>query len=375
VSPDLDVVIVGDGPAGAALAASCVGLGLDTVVVGQGTPWRSTYGVWLDEVPDLPQDVFAATRDRFVTVATTRREISRGYGVIDNAALRAHLGLDHHLVRDAMTRIRPHHALATVELLDGDRVSGRFVVDATGPARESPPAWQTGYGVVVDADVVHSQFTTDAVTLMDWSVVGDAPTFCYVVPTTRGWLVEETALATREPVDAGELRNRLARRLGEGVVADAEAAGWTEEVTIPIGLPARRATGRVVPFGAAAGMGHPVTGYSVAAALRAAPRVAQAIGADADVADAVWPRSALRARALHDAGLRAVLRLSPFETADLFEAFFAMPVERWAPYLRVDAEPQQLARAMAGVFRSVPWSVRRRLARVDPRLVARLVRG
>jgi lycopene beta-cyclase len=375
MTPDHDVVIVGDGPAGAALAAECAGVGLDTAVVGQGLPWRNTYGMWLDEVEALPPDVFASTRDRVVVVAANRRELMRPYGVIENAELRSHLDVDRHLVRDVMTGITPHRGLAEVELLEGGPVTGRVVVDATGVGTGLPPAWQTAYGVVVGGDVVRSQFTVDAVTLMDWSVTGEAPTFCYVVPLAHGWLAQETALATREPVATSELRRKLAQRLGEGVVADAESDGPVEQVQIPMGLPIKRGSGPVVPFGSGAGMLHPVTGYSVAASLRTAPRVAQAIAAGTDVHEAVWPRPTRRTRALHDRGLAALLRLDPHATTDFFEAFFSLPVERWAPYLSIDSRPRDVARAMRGVFRAAPWSVRRRLARVDRRLVARLVRS
>lgn len=374
MSPDHDVVIVGDGPAGAALAAACADLGLAVAVVGQGAPWRNTYGMWLDEVPDLPPEVFDGRRDRVVVVAATRHEIGRGYGVIDNGALRDHLGLDAHLVRDAMTKLTAHRTSADVELLDGGSITGRVVVDATGSGSMAPPAWQTAYGVIVGADVVRSQFTVDAITLMDWSVTGDVPTFCYVVPKAGGWLVQETVLASVEPVGTDVLRRKLSTRLGEAVVADAEAVGGVERVRIPMGLPIRQGSGPIVSFGAAAGMIHPVTGYSVAAAFRAAPRVAQAIAAGSNVHESVWPRAARRSRALHDYGLAALLRFDPWQMSNFFEAFFALPVDRWAPYLSIDSGPGDVARAMSGVFRSAPWSVRRQLARPDRRLGAGLLR-
>ncbi len=70
----------------------------------------------------------------------------------------------------------------------------------------------------------------------------------------------------------------------------------------------------VVAFGAAAKLTHPATGYSVAASLRAAPRVAAAIadGGDArHVWEAVWPPALRRTRRLHDYGLEVLLGLGP----------------------------------------------------------------
>ena len=53
--PDLlDVVVAGDGPAGAAVAAAADAAGLRTVLVGSGRPWTNTYGAWVDEVPAMP---------------------------------------------------------------------------------------------------------------------------------------------------------------------------------------------------------------------------------------------------------------------------------------------------------------------------------
>ena len=113
----------------------------------------------------------------------------------------------------------------------------------------------------------------------------------------------------------------------------------------------------------------PATGYSVGASLAAAPRVARSIADDADVHDAVWPLAARRARSLHDYGLDVLCWLDPRSTAAFFDAFFRLPVDRWSPYLRIDTTPKDVMRVMRGVFAEAPWSVRRRLATGDPRLV------
>jgi lycopene beta-cyclase len=124
-----------------------------------------------------------------------------------------------------------------------------------------------------------------------------------------------------------------------------------------------------VRFGAAAGYVHPSTGFSVAATLRAAPRVAAAIAATAGrpeaVAAAVWPPSMRTSRRLHRYGLDVLLRLDAGQLAAFFDAFFELPVARWAPYLRVDASPAQVTLTMAALLRRAPRSVRRRLV-VNP---------
>jgi lycopene beta-cyclase len=65
-------------------------------------------------------------------------------------------------------------------------------------------------------------------------------------------------------------------------------------------------------------------------------------------------------RALHDYGLRSLLRLGP-DAGAFFDAFFDLPVDRWMSYLRIDSPPTEVARTMAAVFAAVPWVVRRKL--------------
>ncbi|MEX2626687.1 MAG: lycopene cyclase family protein [Ilumatobacteraceae bacterium] len=389
----VDVAIVGDGPAGLALAAACCTVGLGVVVHGSGEPWRATYAAWRDDVPMVPDEVFSSVTDVVDVVGARRHRIERSYGVFANEALRAHLLAD--LPPDTVR----------MGYVDPAVLDAPTVMDATGvdPAVE-PRSWQTAYGVVLPEVPVALDVAPDTVTLMDWrqpsctdgDVDGDGngdgvrpPSFCYVVPVHDGWLVEETVLAAAPAVAPAALRARLAARLGPEGPALLGGAIRSEEVRIPMGLPlpvvprprprtrprtrSRPAGGGPVPFGAAAGFVHPATGYSVAASLRAAPRVAQVIAAGGDVWSAVWPRPHRRARALHDYGLDALLRLDGGDTAAFFDAFFELPDERWAAYLRVDVTPREVAGVMRQVFGRAPWRVRRRLAAGDPRVLRRLV--
>ena len=89
--PDLDVAIVGDGPAGLALAAACRRAGLAVAVVGDGGPWRATYGMWHDEVADVPGPCFGHVSARAIVHGHRRHVIERAYAIVDNDALRAHL--------------------------------------------------------------------------------------------------------------------------------------------------------------------------------------------------------------------------------------------------------------------------------------------
>jgi lycopene beta-cyclase len=129
----------------------------------------------------------------------------------------------------------------------------------------------------------------------------------------------------------------------------------------------------VVATGAAAGLIHPATGYSVAAGLRVAPLLARALRRAADSGldpgglaragwDAVWPPDRRRARRLERYGLDRLMVLGGDGTRSFVDAFFSQPADRWASYLSGVASSAQVARTMAGVFRSSPWRVRRVLA-------------
>lgn len=381
--------MVGDGPAARALGAACSVHGLDVVIVGPDEPWTSTYGVWVDEVPGHRDAIAVDTA--IDVVATARHRLERRYGVVHNQRLRASLDAASSATRllTRVTAVQHHLWGAAVDTADGTRLTAHLVVDAAGPAgavldRRSDRglSYQTAYGLVLPE---HPGLGGEVAVLMDWrpppgAGAEDDPTFVYVVPLEGGrWLVEETSLARRVPMPADELRRRLACRLGADLT---DRADHVEHVRIPMrpGLPNRLQP--TVGFGAAAGYVHPATGYSLSASLRAAPRVASAIAdgiaADTDASalalhvwNAVWPAAHRRTRVLHDHGLGALLRLGAPDVQTFFEAFFSVPTPTWSPYLRVDATPAEVSRAMAAVFSRVPWPVRARLAAGSPAAFAR----
>ncbi len=135
-------------------------------------------------------------------------------------------------------------------------------------------------------------------------------TFLYAVPLPDGRvLLEETSLARRPGLPFAELRDRLLARLaGHGIdPGDADV----ERVRFPVDAGPVAGSGRVVAFGAAAGLTHPATGYGVADALRLAPRVADAIatGGAAAARRVVWPARARAVHRLRRAGLATLLAL------------------------------------------------------------------
>jgi len=173
-----DVLVVGAGPAGRALAGAAAGRGLRTALVDPAPrqPWRITYGAFSAELPlDLPAAAVAA-RARGRAVAVTHRDLGWEYTVLDVPGLRAHL--DAALTAVTVVEGRTgHRAPDGVVLTDGRRIAARVVVDAGGyrqpllprsqPAR--PAAEQTAYGVVVHETTAAPVVGPGDALFMDWT--------------------------------------------------------------------------------------------------------------------------------------------------------------------------------------------------------------
>jgi lycopene beta-cyclase len=383
-----DVAVVGDGPAGSALARALHVRGVDVILIGDDRPWTATYTTWVDDLDGVEWLDDRIWLHRFGSVAVRFERpvhLARSYGVLDNERLR--------------TSLRTDVPRRTARVTRPDEAEARLVIDATGwppglatsaaDAKDLDPemTWQTAFGVVV-AHAPDGPLGTP--TMMDFSappIPGElgVTTFAYSFPVANGWLVEETVLAGGA-IDPDLLAPRLASRLELSVDELSSRAIRVERVRIPmsIDLPSRAPTD-TVRFGAAAAMIHPATGYSVAASVRAADRVAEVVAhrldrcADASgdvraVAEAVWPTRLRRARRLHEYGLDVLLSMDSDEVRRFFQTFFEMPEHRWAGYLRIDTPPGALAMTMATMFVRADWRLRRRLVSGDPRLLVRVLR-
>ncbi|MFI6100134.1 lycopene cyclase family protein [Lentzea sp. NPDC051213] len=313
----LDVLVIGGGPAGRALARACAQEGLDTALVDRHPHrvWTATYGAWADELPPGTPTKAVSTTVR--AYAREEHLIPRTYVVLDNARL---------------------HELPSEVTVLHEPAPARYTFNATG-ARKGR-AEQTAVGVVIESDSTET-------TLMDWRG-GD--TFLYTVPLGGGAvLVEETCLAARPGMPLSELRHRLHARLAPGA--------QEERVRFPLDAP--RAEG--LAFGAAAGFIHPATGYSVATSLALAPKVAQAVRAGEHPKHVIWSRKALIVHALRRLGLEALLRMDADETRDFFELFFRLPAELQRAYLSGREDVRGTSEAMTKLFRAAPWRLRAKM--------------
>jgi lycopene beta-cyclase len=360
--------------------------------------WPATYASWVDELPDRFREVVFHRWETVLAWGNRRHELDRAYAVIDNVKLQQLLlsDLPDGSIRRGIVRQveRPHHDWI-VTLDDGLRLRSRVVIDASGgvglvaPSQQGA-AYQTAYGVRVPSDQAPLDLDIGQAILMDWRPLNDPnarfgghATFLYVLDRGDGTrLVEETSLARTPGLPLEELRARLATRIGPDVMA----IGRGEEVSIRMSSPSRSGSTSVCRFGAAGGFVNPVTGYSLATSLRRAPRVAAAIddalgqnkGAtvpSATIDESMWPRTARRTRALHDFGLQALLRLTPDECAQFFDAFFDLPTPVWSAYMSTETSARAVARAMRLLFAACPWRLRRRLAVLGPGLLLRALTG
>ncbi|WP_293238576.1 lycopene cyclase family protein [Mycolicibacterium sp.] len=377
----MDVLVVGGGPAGVALAGACGRLGLATGLVDPAPerPWTATYGMWSRELPvDLPATVVAA-RAAGRVIARTEHQLGWEYAVLDVPALQSHLA-------DRLTGVTIHAGRVlgspepgVVALADGSHLRASVVIDAGGGARpldptssHRAPAAQTAYGVIVDQDAAAPLIAPGEALFMDWRADhGETgwPTFLYVIPLGGGQvLVEETSLARRPALSLSTLRRRLHARLERHGIEPRKDAR-SEKVFFRVDHPRHRGAG-ALGFGAAAPLIHPATGFSLASSLQLAPRVAAALAAHlpGDPSRAmtaarktVWPLDARVVHHVRRIGLESLLRMPPTEVPDFFEQFFELPeAHRWT-YLTARDDVRGTLAAMNCLFRVSSGRLRRHL--------------
>jgi lycopene beta-cyclase len=112
-------------------------------------------------------------------------------------------------------------------------------------------------------------------------------------------------------------------------------------------------------------MVHPATGYSLGDAFAMAPRVAAAIadtprGQAASAARRViWSPRARTVHRLRTRGLRTLLALPADRHPEFFSSFFTLPSDVRDAYLTGREDVPGTAAAMAAVFRTASWGIRK----------------
>lgn len=391
-----DILIVGAGPAGLALAAALCDAGLRVTVVapaGPDAPWPNTYGIWEDELPAPELAALLAHRwtDCVAYAGGAEHRLPRVYGLLDNARLQAHL-----LARCTAGGLRWQrqparhiaHAAdgASVTLGDGSVTRARLVVDASGHTPifvQRPPAgaiaYQAAYGIV--GVFTQPPVRAGQLVLMDYRAAHlteteqrtEPATFLYAMDLGDGrFFAEETSLAHAPALPFAQLKARLHRRLAHMGSAVATVA-HEEFCLFPMNLPVPLLDQPVLGYGGAASMVHPASGYQVGAALRQAPIVAaalaQALAAPGATPTsiaragwaALWPPPRLHNHRLYLFGLQTLLTFDAVRLQEFFAAFFRLPYAQWSGYLSNTLETPAVMQTMLTLFMRAPWAVRSKL--------------
>jgi lycopene beta-cyclase len=383
VKPLPDALVIGSGPSGWLAAGVCAEEGYRTTLVAPEpeAAFVPTYCCWLDDVPTPFREAIAHVWPYVELHTDARRRVDRPYAIMDNKALA-------HVLRSRASNVevksgvvsgltsRDGKTYAAGEGPDGPSLEAYdLVIDASGRrgrfegAGDGPMTAQTAWGVFVE---VPAGVPAPEPTFMDFRGAPgeEVPTFGYVLPMPDGTvLVEETVLAAQPPVPPESLRPALQRRLRALGLHEARVVR-EERVFIPMGGPTPSLPRVAVPFGAAAGMGHPATGYLLASVLRTEGRlrmgVRRGLAASSSAARneylhrALWPRSVRTTRQLHLRGLELLLGMDRARISGFFRSFFDTPRWCWTGYLRTDAHPWRVRAAMSSTFlllshRDRPW--------------------
>lgn len=349
--------------------------------------WRNTFAAWREDLDtSVTEPEVAAVVDRMVAVGvgSVRHELSGQYVVLNNTALHARLR------RNEITEVAGTVAGAerdrthtVVRLRDGRDLRAGVVVDASGSARAlsggRPPgssAQQTAVGVDVDAELARPVLAEAEGLFMDWRAAPDAggrePTFLYAVPLGSGrMLLEETSLTHRPGLSLGLLRQRLHSRLSRvGIIPDSPEERVRFPLDDPIPDRARTSRSGVLPFGAAAGLVHPATGFSVATSLCLAPRLACALGAGLERQPVkaveygwslLWPREALAVRKLQLRAAAGLLAMPASCVPEFFDVFFSIGRDHRRAFMSSSSDFRSFSGALTAVFERAPWRIRRLL--------------
>lgn len=416
-----DVLVIGGGPAGLCLAAEVAKLGLTTTVIasGLGETWERSYGTFAKDVATA--DLGEAVKRRFSCplVQVSSREpiaLSESYLRFDTGALQS-------LLFERAARADVQFLSGTVSTVEFDaqskrtvcgasmvpgpgdahseartvQLEARVVVNASGGElpgpnwhRVTPTGYQSAYGEWIE--VPEHPFAEGEMSLMDYRRLDSTrpdeafpASFLYALPESGGrrgpgtLFVQETVLVSRVPVPMPILRERLTRRLDQLGLRRTRTLG-TERCVIPLGgaLPDKR--GIVLPFGAAAGLVHPATGYQLATALTLAPEVGRIVaerlpcGVDDVVSAALehmWPDKNRRARRFYELGAATLASLSPSMMEEFIGEFFSLPGGRWQRFMAGTMGASEIAETMWRIFMLARGPLRAQLIRSGSSVTSR----
>ncbi|KAL2970900.1 hypothetical protein AAZX31_15G163900 [Glycine max] len=366
----LDLVVIGCGPAGLALAAESAKLGLKVGLIGPDLPFTNNYGVWEDEFKDLGLEGCIEHVWKDTIVFLDNKDpifIGRSYGRASRHLLHEELlrrcvesGVSYlsSRVESIIEATNGHsHVVCEYDIVVPSRLvtvasgaaSGKLLQYEVGGPKVSV---QTAYGVEVEVE--NNPYDPNLMVFMDYRDYmkqnvqcpeANFPTFLYAMPMSRTRVFfEETCLASKDAMPFDLLKKKLFSRLNTMGIRITKT--YEEEWSyIPVGGSLPNTEQKNLAFGAAASMVHPATGYSVVRSLSEAPKYASVIATilkDGHAKDIItqerrkenlsmqawntlWPQERKRQRAFFLFGLALILQLDIEGIRTFFRTFFCLP--------------------------------------------------
>ena len=402
-----DVAVVGCGPAGVALASELGRRGAKVALVGPDAPFVNNYGVWLDEFQEIGmEDCLDQVWDSAVcyTREDKELEVKRPYARVCRKKLRDKLlqrceETNVTFLPSMVQKVEDGMHESRVVCVDGNQIRAKVVAVAAGASGADliqyedeaehalAVASQTAYGIECEVDSY--PWPKDKMLFMDfrrhhtglwegaalrrreetshmaeqrqgqggmkvgdaagdthlWGTENEVPSFLYAMPMADGKVfLEETCLVARPGLPFDVLKRRLEGRL-RAMNIKVTYLHDEEWSYIPMGGPLPCTAQQRIAFGAAAGLVHPATGYSIARSLKEAPAVAEALMAGLGQADAtahtvtqcgwgvLWSGERKRQASFHIFGMELLAKLSLREINEFFETFFILPEKLWRGFL------------------------------------------
>ncbi|KAL7593496.1 lycopene epsilon cyclase, chloroplastic [Lactuca sativa] len=404
----LDLVVIGCGPAGLALAAESAKLGLNVGLIGPDLPFTNNYGVWQDEFIGLGLEgcIEHSWKDTLVYLDDDADpiRIGRAYGRVHRDLLHEELlrrcvesGVSYLSSKvERITEAPNGYSLIECEgnitipcrlaTVASGAASGKFLEYELGGPRVCV---QTAYGIEVEVE--NNPYDPDLMVFMDYrdfskhkpeSLEAKYPTFLYVMAMSPTKIFfEETCLASREAMPFNLLKSKLMSRLkAMGIrITRTYEEEWSY---IPVGGSLPNTEQKNLAFGAAASMVHPATGYSVVRSLSEAPNYAAVIakilrqdqskemislGKYTNISkqawETLWPLERKRQRAFFLFGLSHIVLMDLEGTRTFFRTFFRLPKWMWWGFLGSSLSSTDLIIFALYMFVIAPHSLRMELVR------------
>ncbi|MCK7637014.1 lycopene cyclase family protein [Corynebacterium pygosceleis] len=345
-----DMIVVGLGPSGAALAHRASLRGWDVLGVDPQPVWRNTYGLFTDELPDWLPDPPVESLSTPSVIGESEHHPDREYAILDNDALRRRFLTFPTIIGAAAEvgrrRVRVNNRTHVADI----------VVDARGATETEGPV-QQAYGVVLHDEA--------APVWMDLRPLehGTTPTFHYQIPVRGGMLHEETSLVHQGPLPWEVLRNALRQRIGDHPDAEVIAS---EKVLFPMNAPADIDPTGPVPFGARAGFINPISGFSVATSLELTDPTLDTLSSiirGGTQHRLPWMTPRYRAdRRLLSIGQQVLLELDPDELPLFLEKVFTLSRTEQKRFLHL-GDPVGTMRGMLRIFLACDRHLQRKIIR------------